>query len=873
MRYSKPAFALALAVAAAGAIAQLTARVSVVNGAPRLLVNGKPVRARMFFGGPGSNPIDVGSQGRRVEFDFEAGADSEGQGTMHFRFGQNPGVIDVDDIRVTDAETGNVVVGSNFDQGPGSFGAQWIRFPEDARNAVGTEGVEPGAGVGGSGGLRVSLKAPPSGAWPDYHIYHAANLALAKGRTYHVSFWCRAEPARQISVAFYKPGEVFLHLGGPPGRFESQIKLAAAAGVDFVTFIVPTPWPEPGKPVDWAPVDAEVDRVLAANPRALCIPRFGMEPPAWWAKAHPDDMMEWESGLRQYCAVPASPTYQRDAAEAARALVEHLEARYPNRMAGYHPCGQNTGEWFYLDTWENRLNGYAPADRDAWRVWLRRLYGTNAALQAAWRAPAATLDAATVPDAASRRAAPNGVLRVPGAEQRLIDFTEYQQAAMADLVTRIAGACRKASGGRKLVVVFYGYAFEFGAVALGSGTSGHYAMRRILSCPDIDIVCSPISYGDRGLGQTGPTMSCAESVAIAGKMWLQEDDTRTHMSPDGPDAIARTSTPEASYNVLARNVVNEAARNFGTWWMDLGMAGWYDDPGMWRLNKRLAAVDRPFVQAPIPFRPQVAAVLDERSQMLAAPWAMDALNPAVYMARHALGRMGAPFGQYLLDDVAAGKVTARLYVLLNTWRLTTKQRADLGKATAGAVRLWCYAPGAFDDAGPSPEAMRALTGFRLEPCSPEQAMATPTLAGKRLGLTQPFGVAKAVKPLFHAADARPGEALATYADGSVAVALRRDKGGASLFCGVPGLSTELLRLAARAAGAHLYTETDCLVTANGPVVGLHATQDGPIRVRLPRAASMRDALTGAPLGKGTDLRLNLKKGDTRLILLGEPGRR
>ena len=37
----------------------LTVRVETPSGAPRLVVNGRPVRARMFFGGSGSAPIRI----------------------------------------------------------------------------------------------------------------------------------------------------------------------------------------------------------------------------------------------------------------------------------------------------------------------------------------------------------------------------------------------------------------------------------------------------------------------------------------------------------------------------------------------------------------------------------------------------------------------------------------------------------------------------------------------------------------------------------------------------------------------------------------------------------------------------------------------
>ena len=115
----------------------------------------------------------------------------------------------------------------------------------------------------------------------------------------------------------------------------------------------------------------------------------------------------------------------------------------------------------------------------------------------------------------------------------------------------------------------------------------------MLDCPDIDVLCSPISYFDRGIGGSAPAMTAAESVALAGKMWLFEDDTRTYLGSgefpgnyDGAKDLAETQT------MLRRNVAQEATRNFATWWMDLGMTGWFNDPRMWEEMERLEAVDR-----------------------------------------------------------------------------------------------------------------------------------------------------------------------------------------------------------------------------------------------------------------------------------------
>ena len=95
-------------------------------------------------------------------------------------------------------------------------------------------------------------------------------------------------------------------------------------------------------------------------------------------------------------------------------------------------------------------------------------------------------------------------------------------------------------------------------------------------------------------------MTAAESVALAGKMWLNEDDTRTYLGTgDFPGAIDAVSTLEDTNRELVRNVGQEAIRNFGTWWMDLGATGWFNDPRMWRemappQSDRRAAAGTPF---------------------------------------------------------------------------------------------------------------------------------------------------------------------------------------------------------------------------------------------------------------------------------------
>ena len=156
-----------------------------------------------------------------------------------------------------------------------------------------------------------------------------------------------------------------------------------------------------------------------------------------------------------------------------------------------------------------------------------------------------------------------------------------------------------------------------------------------------------------------------------------------------------------------------------------------------------------------------------------------------------------------------------MFVFLNAWCLSPGERRQVLDATRGKLCVWCYAPGYQEPGGVNAGAMRELTGFKLGRVSPEKAWAEPTESGKRLGMTAGFGVQTPVMPLLAAADATPEETLATYPNGAAAVALRQTDHGWSLFVGPPGLTSELLRLAARKAGIHLFTETDQLY-ANAP---------------------------------------------------------
>ena len=863
--------ALFLAIALGGLTSfgarALEARARTTNGVPRIEIDGIPIRGRIFFGNPQQGSLQIGTEPAHTSFEFEATQDSAGRGTFHFRFGAQTGTCWLDDFLIEEVGSGRIVSGpTTFNGGQEEFDAGWSFWPTGADNS--TARIDTPSTPGGRA-LQVQLTAPPKGGkWPDFHVYTKPTLQLTGGKRYRVSFRAWANAPRKWKLGCYVPGTPFIALMHVPGAFESQIRLAADAGVNMVSFSLPLPWPKPDERADWRPVDRRCRIVLAANPSALLIPRIGMEPPGWWKRAHPEHLMQWQDGPRRRGVAVSSQLYRKEAAIRLAAVVEHLEQAFPENMIGYHPAGHNTGEWFYQDTWKPQFDGYSSVTQAAWRAWLSQRYGSDGAIQAAWRQPNASLTNATIPSPERRREAPAGVLRDPSVERDIIDFSLFQQEAMADCVCTLAKAVRTASKGRKLSVFFFGYVFEFAAIWRGPASSGHYGLRRVLDSPDIDILCSPISYCDRGLGQSAPCMTAAESITLAGKLWLNEDDTATYLCSgtfpghrEKVDSLAKTNSQ------LLRNVGQAACRNLATWWMDLGATGWFDDPGMWAEMKRLQNIDAPLLSTPTPFQPDVALVNDARSMCRVATGGQVVTRPLIYEARPAAARMGTPFGQYLLDDVLAGRVDAKLYVFLNAWVLTADERAALRKVLHGKTALWCYAPGYHDGETPSLNAMRELTGQELVRfAGPQPPEAAATKAGLTAGLLpEASGVDKPIAPLFHAGGIPAGRVLARYASREAAITWTEDNGGISIFCGVPRLTPELLRWAAKRAGAHVLTDDDCVLYTNGPFVVLHGTREGPIRINVGAPAQVIDALTGARLGTGPVMTVPLGFGQTAIL--------
>ena len=267
----------------------VTVRVENTRGGPQIHVNGKPIPPRFFFGSMNSGVIAAKSEWTSHAFEFVPGT-VNGTGTLHFRFAQKPGNVWLADVRIQDAKTFADVLPPGSYATPEGFAKEWSTWPVGPANTVGAAIVSDGA-------LHVTLKRPPDGNWPDFHLHSRASLRFSASRTYRCTFRAKAAPEQDLRTVLYSVvGGNWDYIGGPPGSFLSQVALARDAGVNLVSFSAPNCWTPPERPIDWAPLDNLCRQIIAVNPKVLLVPRVGADAPDWWLNRNPGGRMVYDGG-------------------------------------------------------------------------------------------------------------------------------------------------------------------------------------------------------------------------------------------------------------------------------------------------------------------------------------------------------------------------------------------------------------------------------------------------------------------------------------------------------------------------------------------------------------------------------------------------
>ena len=889
----KPKYGLTLllALTAASLCRSADYTVETFGSIPRICVDGKPVRARMFYGNvPGTHFDESESAPKTVKIKFTAAGDKT---QVSLNFGAAIGRIEISEMKLADLQSGQISDAYDFSAPDAKIGSNWtvkaLEAWRDLREGISQTPPDPKkypkppfSAKHENGKLVIEKESVDMSLKRNQSVIHDIErlnflppaLKTAKGREYELSVKVATDKRGRCEISLFDGGEKLA--SNTAETFMSQEKFAKERGIDFVSFGMPAFWSD--SPLYRKVADERFQAAIAANPDVRIIVRLGFEPPNEWLDAHPDDLMRSPDGtlierMHVRFPTPSSEAYRRDAMEAARKFVEYVEKRYPDNIAGYHPSGGNSSEWFYGGSYEKGFHGYDKATLKAWRKWLAKKYRTDAALRKAWNNADASIETAAVPSKEERFGAECALLDLK-TRRAAFDFNIFLQDEMTDFILLAARTIRQTAPAKRLSVIFYGYGIGFSTVPNGPAYSGHYGFKKLLASPDIDIFTAPIAYTERQLGGLKRTVSAAESVLLAGKIWLDEDDNRTWLAPKSgspPYVLDSLQKSRAeSVKVMQRNMANQTLRNIASWWMDLFGCGWFLDRQLWGVFDQFEKIEKHFLDNPTPFAPETAISYDETSLCTVAgkPSSARTCAQSVYHVNKFVAPTGTPFGQYLFDDVAFGRAKPKLHYIGGAYALTKKQRLALRAATEHTSCVFIWNAGYVDlDAGEfSTAAIAEATGFDVEPAGDTPALAIPTEDGKKLGIPK-FGFDLKLNPLFSPIPAAGDRVLAKYPNGKPAMVLRTSGKRPQIYIGPTQLSPEVCRAIAKICGVHSYVDNEAVAFANGGYLLVYATKDGDHTVSLKTEADVEDALAGKKLGRFKTKTFPMKSGDVLLMKL------
>lgn len=651
---------------------------------------------------------------------------------------------------------------------------------------------------------------------------------------------------------------------------QSEAKRALARGVRILSTLVELVCPIPPDGSVYRMLDERLGALADTDPRAYLFPRVVFVPGEHWREQYPMDMQSYGSRRGEDPSI-ASEHFWLEAGRALRLMIEHISrTSYGWRVIGYH---LERGEWF-----QPADAGFdvSYANREGFRRWLRERYHDNEVeLRASWFDGQAQFYTAAIPPV------PEGDASTawfdPRTERRWVDFMEYTSDITARRLTDLAGVVKEATGGAALVSACYGYTWEF-----GHPWSGHLALRRVLECPDIDILTGPISYAERQPGSSGAMPTPVDSVLLHGKLWMVEDDTKTHLARGSSAADPynpRMENRQATEAVHRRTIGAALAHQHGIAWMDLWGEGWLDSDEIWQTAGQFAELATRQARFRRRTSPEVVALLDETS-LCYFNGSGGLMQRVLQGHREALLRCGASVGFYLQSDVTHKDfpTDARLYLFLNPYSLPEDQRAAIREKLRGGGRtlVWFCNPGGLTSRTGYEEGAPEVVGLNVRP-QPWNSEIGTRIVDSSHPITQGLhdrvlGSPMRLNPSFYVDDDSPGvTVLGEYVQtGLPSLVVRSADDCHTVFCGEPILTPELLRGLCRFAGVHVYTRLpEDYVQAGYGWVSVHVLRDGYRTLSLPEGTVACDVIEEAASAAGSrEFRTPVRARTTRLFYIG-----
>ena len=691
-----------------------------------------------------------------------------------------------------------------------------------------------------------------------------AILTLLSSFSLYAAEW-KVERDAQGVPRIFKDGEavepwIYCFARAVPGRDNEHkavtdgIRFARKAGMHIYSVMMEPDWSD-GETRNAEYADHVMKLILDNDPDAYVMPRVTME--SWWIWHDLYNRNLSAHGRRDDVAI-CSPRYRTAAKEAVRRFVRRMEARYADHLFGYQVCAGQHGEFQHMQFGEQG-----------------NYLGYDESTKAVFRAKTGL----EVPSPIRRSGEMGKVFYDQNRDADIIAFNRLMSEEMADHLLEMARVVREECGKTRIVAAFYGYVFECYAQRVGPSQSGHYALSKVLASPDVDVLCGPHSYCDDSRCPGGPTTThtAGESVTAHGKIWMNEDDTATHISMknrEPEDDTTRTGwnrSLDETKMLVRRNSAFSLARNYGAWWFDHHSHGMWNDPELWKERVRFARLYNAL--EPAPYSADVRYVFSERmtDYCIANVPVHFVLQEGAFFGRPLVARSACATDTVLLEDLA-NVPPAKLEIHANTVALTGEQRRALRRRAEKTPTIWLWTPGLIDlDSGKeSLAAVEELTGFKVEAVSPPTYAVFRRADGADCMLPITWGYSKTQGTVLSPVLEKGDTLLAVWRDDTwrPAAVFRPAKDGKafSVFCGTPSIPSSGIRHFAQMAGAKVRCSRDAAVDIRPGMAAITVGEGGLYDLNVDGDGEWFDMITGKSAGRAPRLHLDMAPQSTRILL-------
>lgn len=644
-------------------------------------------------------------------------------------------------------------------------------------------------------------------------------------------------------------------------------------GVHLYSFITESGWIGPDR-FDYAKLDKLMRDVIARDPEGYILPQVDCNSPQWWDDLHPDELTIYDDGkvdvnARASCA---SRLWKKETGRALASYIKHVRTSdYSEHVIGFYICVGYTGEWNKIKAQNGFSWDYSRSMKVAFRDWLRAKYKDDTkSLRQSWKDSSIEFSTAEIPTRQEETRTDLYSFRDPSLSKKIIDYYIFRAELVADDVIHFCKTAKEADNRKSIAGVAYGYvADEFpGALFSDEGFTdlqrgalqnwSHQALTRVLNSPYVDFICGFYPDFNRQPGGDAAPFSVLETVKLHGKLYINEDDTRTFLSTN--DRLGRSETIEDSIIVARRHFSHELIRGLGTVWANQGPGTWwptndvewYDHPDLIRAISRFREIAEKSMGLDRSFRGEIAIMVDEDSSCYEGISA-NLRYPLFHLQKqYELGKIGAPYGIYLHNDLDHPDMPEyKLYIFLNAFQLSQKER-DLIKRKVernGNVAVWVYAPGLIDETSISAKNMEELTGIRLG-IDKDQWGLNITITNYEHPITADlpvymrFGTDYQIGPIIYSDDPDAttlGRLVYSRGVSRPGFCVKEFKDWTSIFIGAPVVPAVILRNIAKYAGGHLYSESLDTLYANNSFLAIHTNHVSARRIiKLRRRCDVYD---------------------------------